>query len=176
MTELFLLLLVIVLLICALLAGSVARRARERAGLPEGRVLYSDSGRERRPQEALISLKYGLKGRPDYLVETAEGIVPVEVKSSICPASGRPHDSHVMQLACYCLLVEEATNTPAAYGLIRYRDREVRIEYTTELRDRLLALLAEMQRAKEALTVHRSHAQARRCAGCGFRDVCDEAL
>ena len=175
MTELIIVLL-IVLLISALALGSRARAARLRAGLPEGNVLYSDTDVDRFRNAALVSREYGLKGRPDYLVETSEGVVPVEIKSSFAPAKGHAYDSHVMQLACYCLLVEETTSADVPYGLIRYRDREERVEYTPELRDRLLSLLAEMREALESPDVHRNHSQARRCARCAFREICDEAL
>jgi CRISPR-associated exonuclease Cas4 len=67
-------------------------------------------------------------------------------------------------------------NAHVPFGIIRYRDGEVSVEYTPELRARLLALLEEIKRARAMPVVHRSHSQARRCAGCGFREVCGEAL
>lgn len=176
MIPAFLLLLILLLLLCAWAAGRLARRERERAPLPPGKVLYSDTGQEKRRAKTLVSVPYGLKGRPDYLVETPSGIVPVEVKSTAFPRSGRPYDAHVMQLACYCLLCEEALGARVPYGLIRYRDGEARVEFTEELRAELLSLLAEMRAAKGAAEVHRSHMQAARCAGCGFRGQCDESL
>jgi CRISPR-associated exonuclease Cas4 len=171
-----LVLLVLALSLCALLALGAARRARRRAALPAGKILYSDTGRESRPQKTLVSVRYGLKGRPDYLIETADGIVPVEIKSAAFPRSGRPHEAHLMQLACYCLLCEETTGLRVPYGLLRYRDREVSVEFDEELRARLLSLLEEMRAAKSLPVIHRSHSQPQRCAACGFRDVCDESL
>lgn len=171
-----LILLLIALLLSALLAYGAARRARHRAQLPSGKILYSDTGPEKRRARTLVSLRHGLKGRPDYLVETEDGIVPVEIKSAAFPRSGRPHEAHIMQLACYCLLCEETTGASVAYGLIRYRDGEARIEFTEELRSRLLSLLDEMRRAKRLAVIHRSHSQPPRCAACGFREVCAESL
>lgn len=173
---LLLTLLVIILLICALAASSAARRARRRTPLPKGKVLYSDTGSEKRPARTLVSRRYGLKGRPDYLLETAEGIVPVELKSAPLPPGGRPYDSHLMQLVCYCLLCEDVLNARVPFGLIRYRDGESRVPYTPELRAQLLALLEEMREARALPVVHRSHAQPRRCARCGFNETCGEAL
>lgn len=159
-----------------MIAARAAIKAREKASLPEGKVLYSDTGREKRPAQTVVSWRHGLKGRPDYIIETAEGIIPVEIKSATCPRSGRPYDSHVMQLICYCLLCEEVMNASVPFGIIRYRDREVRVNYTRELRGRLLSLLGEMRKARESESVHRNHSQAARCAGCGFNEVCGEAL
>ena len=169
-------LLILLLLACALLLRRAADRARDRAALPDGKVIYDDTIRRGRPPETLVSRRHGLKGRPDYLVETGEGTVPVEIKSMAFPRSGRPYEAHVMQLVCYCLLCEEATGAHVPYGLIRYRDGEARVEYTPELRSSLLAQLDEMRGAKASADVHRSHSQPRRCAGCGFREVCGESL
>lgn len=169
-------LLIIVLLASALIVRSAALGVRARTALPAGKILYSDTIREERSSETLISWQHGLKGRPDYLVETTEGIVPIEIKSTFLPRSGRPYDSHVMQLACYCLLCEEAMNARVPFGLIRYRNGEVRVEYTPKLRARLLSLLAEMRKVQSLRIVHRNHSQPRRCAGCGFKDLCGEPL
>jgi CRISPR-associated exonuclease Cas4 len=181
--------LVVVLLLTALAAYAASRRSSKRAGLPRGQLLYSDTGhavgriaatetnREGvRQEKPLISREYNLIGRPDYLVRTDEGIVPVEVKSTRCPPSGRAYDSHVMQLAAYCLLVEDVVGEDVPYGVIRYSDREVVMDYTPELKDELVALLYEMDEARAAADVHRSHDDARRCAGCSMREACDEAL
>jgi CRISPR-associated exonuclease Cas4 len=102
--------------------------------------------------------------------------VPVEAKSAAVPPDGRPRDSHVAQLAAYCLLVEDVLGATVPYGLIKYRDREVRVEYTPELKEHALALIDEMNDAAFAEEVHRSHEDPRRCAGCSLRDVCTESL
>lgn len=169
-------LLIFILLVCALVIRSAANKAWDRAALPDGKVLYSDTIKQERLSAPLISWRHGLKGRPDYLIETKEGIVPVEIKSTTLPRSGHPYEAHVMQLISYCLLCEEATGAHVPYGLIRYRDGEARVEYTPEIRLRLLSLLDEMRRAKASTVIHRSHSQPRRCAGCGFREVCGESL
>lgn len=179
----------IVLLLVALGAWLAARRGARRADLPEGRIIYSDTGapvgrvapvslneRGERQEKPLLSHHYGLVGRPDYLVQTEEGIVPVEAKSTTCPASGVPYESHLMQLACYCLLVEDTMRASVPFGVIRYRDRQLRVDYTDELRESLLELLAEMREARQASDVHRSHEEAARCAACSYREICVESL
>ncbi len=178
-----------VLVFAAWFAGRAARRESERSGLPKGSVIYSDTskpvgriapaevGREGVKQERpLRSETLGLVGRPDYLIETGGGVVPVEAKSAVVPPDGRPRDSHVAQLAAYCLLVEDVLGASVPYGLIKYRDRKVRVEYTPELKESALALIEEMNDAAHADEVHRSHEDPRRCAGCSLRDVCTESL
>ena len=184
----FLSLLFVLLLLAAGGAWLAARRGARRADLPEGRVIYSDTGapvgriapiafdeRGEAQEKPLLSHRYGLVGRPDYLVRTGEGVVPVEAKSTRCPANGVPYESHLMQLACYCLLVEEA-GMEVPYGVIRYRDRQLRVDYTDELREALLALLAEIRAARKAPDVGRSHDETARCAACSYREICDESL
>ena len=179
----------IVLLLVALAALLAARRASRRAGLPRGQLLYSDTGfpvgrlssiernqHGERQERPLVSRRYGLTGRPDYLVRTDEGVIPIEVKSTRRPANGRAYDSHVMQLAAYCLLAEDLIGRDVPYGVIRYSDGEIIIDYTLELRDELMALLEEMREARFADDVHRSHGDARRCSGCRMKEICTESL
>jgi CRISPR-associated exonuclease Cas4 len=181
--------LLLLLVLGSVLASVAARRESKRVGLPAGSLLYSDTGkpvgrlaptevgREGQKQERpLRSETLCLVGRPDYLIETDEGVVPVEAKSSAAPPGGRPRDSHVLQLAAYCLLVEDVLGATVPYGLVKYRDGEARVEYTDELRGRALALVEEMKDAADAEEVHRSHEEPRRCAGCSLREVCTESL
>jgi CRISPR-associated exonuclease Cas4 len=185
----YLLLSSFILFLIALAAYVASRRADRLTGLPSGRLIYSDTGnpvatlgplieseRGVKQERPLVSQVYGLTGRPDYLVRTSDGIVPVEAKSTKCPASGRPYDSHVMQLAAYCLLVESTLAAEVSYGVIKYSDREIIVDYTEELRDELITLLKEMRAAREAEDVHRSHQDIRRCSKCSMREVCTESL
>ncbi|HEX7958063.1 MAG TPA: PD-(D/E)XK nuclease family protein, partial [Pyrinomonadaceae bacterium] len=189
----WLLLLLVLLVAAAALAFAAAARESGRAGLPKGSVIYGDTyrpvgrvapavvGPEGRKQERpLVSRALGLTGRPDYLIEVEGGVVPVEAKSTACPPGGRPYDSHLAQLAAYCLLVEDVLGRTVPYGLVKYRDREVRVEYTPEMREHALALIEAMKYDAEASAfgaeVHRSHEDPRRCGGCSLRDVCTESL
>ena len=186
-------LLLFLFLAAAFIAARASALESRRAGLPAGALLYSDTGRPvgrlapteigrdgRKQEKPLVSETLRLIGRPDYLIEADGGVVPVEVKSTASPAGGRPYDSHLAQLAAYCLLVEDVLGARVPYGLVKYRDREVRVEYTPELRETALALMADMNEdmraSAEGREVHRSHDDRRRCAGCSLRDVCTESL
>jgi CRISPR-associated exonuclease Cas4 len=81
-----------------------------------------------------------------------------------------------MQLAAYCLLVEETSGTPPPYGLLRYAERTFRLDYTPHVREELLALIDQMRVDLEEAECARSHDDARRCQGCGFFERCGEAL
>ena len=162
------------LLVAALALWLWARRGREAAGLPSGQVVYVDTGAWQRNEKPLFSNTYQLTGKPDYLVRERNRIIPVEVKSRAAPDA--PYLSHVLQLAAYCLLVEDTLGAAAPYGYVHYRDRTFKVEFTRALRDELLLLLKDMRRAGHARQVHRSHDNANRCAHCGFQEVCGESL
>jgi CRISPR-associated exonuclease Cas4 len=174
-----------ILAVAALLGGWLAlrqaTRTRQAAGLPSGRVVYADTGGWRPADAPFFSATYGLTGKPDYLVETRDGLIPIEVKSSAAPS--HPYSSHVLQLAAYCLLVEETTGQAPPYGLIKYADAVFEVDYTPTLRQELLTLLNVMQhlraqsnRQRAHSGVPRSHDEPRRCAGCGYRQICDQSL
>jgi len=149
-------------------------RRRKRAGLPAGKVVYSDTGIHRELEKPLYDRSLGLTGRPDYLVEQGNFLIPVEVKSM--PAPPVPYDSHVLQLAAYCLLVERQMGKRAPYGWLRYANRTIRIDFTPQLKNHLLDLLAEIRRAERRGLPDRSHQSPARCRACGFREICDQSL
>jgi CRISPR-associated exonuclease Cas4 len=167
----------LILLACALILlwGGMfllkrARHLREQTGLPQGQVIYADTRAWNRCERPLFSRRYLLTGRPDYLVNNGGTKIPVEVKSTSCPSS--PYRSHVLQLAAYCLLVEEEYGQPPPYGIIKYRDQTYAIEYTAQLRAQLLSVLAEMRQNLTADDVSPSHANPNRCRSCGYREEC----
>jgi CRISPR-associated exonuclease Cas4 len=167
-------LLALSLTLLALAAWLWARYLRRQAGLPSGHVLYADTGAWRRLEQPLFSGRYMLAGKPDYLVADSAHLIPIEVKSSSCPST--PYTSHKLQLAAYCLLVEDACGKAPPYGLLKYRDGTVTVEYTPSLRNALLATLQAMRQDHHAGGVSRSHDHLARCRACGFQLHCTEAL
>ena len=151
------------------------RRRILRSGVPDGRVVCQDADRRRNLERPLVSPRYGLIGNPDYLVETASGLIPVELKSRDCARSG-PYASDAAQLTAYCVLVEDSLGVTPSHGIVQYADRSWPISYTAKRRKRILLIVDEMREARQFQTVHRDHEQAGRCRACGYRAVCDEAL
>jgi CRISPR-associated exonuclease Cas4 len=166
--------LAILLLIGGLVLLWLASRRRKELGLPAGRIIYADTSAWGEVQEPLYDRALGLTGRPDYLVQKGKYTIPVEVKSS--QVSHAPYDSHIFQLAAYCLLVESAYGMRPPYGILHYPNRTYAIDYTRQLETSLLDLLEEIRSQERSKEVNRSHDQAARCARCGFRSICDQAL
>jgi CRISPR-associated exonuclease Cas4 len=141
--------LLIGLCLCVLLAGVVllivlSRRAAHFGSLAGTRI-YQDS--PQRPGELLFASSLPLCGKPDYLIKTPEGIVPVEYKSGRT-APPVPYQNHVFQLMAYCLLVAEHYGSRPAHGILKYQDREFTIAYTAAYEEELRRIVAEMVQLK----------------------------
>jgi len=158
----------------ALLLLWLSTRQRRGLGLPEGRLLYEDSGDQRRLEEPLFAEDLNLVGKPDYLIQSKQGLIPVEVKTGRTPQ--RPFESHVFQLAAYCALMERNFQQRPVYGIIKYPERSFEVEFTQTLERQLVSLLAEMQTDLGSGELHRSHQAPARCRACGYGQLCDERL
>jgi len=147
---------------------------RMEAGLPGGRIIYSDTRGWGKVEKPLYYSELELTGKPDYLIEQNGRIIPVEVKSGRAPEA--PYDSHIFQLAAYCLLVEKNFDTRPPYGIIHYENKDFAVDYTTDLENALIDILVDMKRDDHKRDVARSHEQSARCARCGYRNTCDQRL
>ncbi len=163
-----------ILLCLAALLFWLALRLRRTTGIPWQRVAASDTGGFQPLDRPLFARRYGLTGKPDYLLRHGQTFVPVEVKPT--RQAHEPYQSDIWQLMAYCVLVEETTGRAPPYGLLRYATDAFRIAYTSAVRDELLALLDDMRSDLDAPDCARSHNEPRRCAGCGFADMCAESL
>ena len=162
-------------LLLALILLWQSSRQQKDAGLPGGRVIYTDTRAWGAPlAEPLFNKGLGLTGKPDYLVEQKGQIIPVEVKSGRAPES--PYDSHIYQLAAYCLLVEKTYGKRPPYGIIHYPSRTFAVDYTPALESSLLDLLADIRRDETRAEADCSHAEPARCRRCGFHRVCEQKL
>lgn len=149
-------------------------RQQKSAGLPGGRVIYTDTRGWGKVEKPLFYPALELTGKPDYLVEKDGQLIPVEVKSGRAPEA--PYDSHIFQLASYCLLVEKTYGKRPPYGIIHYETRDFAVEYTKELEIALIDLIGDMKQDDLKGEVDRSHDQPSRCKRCGFREICDQSL
>lgn len=164
-----------ILLLAALGLAAIiwAWQLRRQSGIPWARVTYDDAGR-REIIQPLRSVRYGLVGRPDYVLERRGALIPVEVKPH--RRATAPYHADVMQLVAYCLLVEETSGHRPRFGLLRYAEATFQIVYNDQLRDDLLDTLDQMRDDLVADDCDRDHHEPGRCRGCGFVEVCEQAL
>jgi CRISPR-associated exonuclease Cas4 len=154
-------------------------RTRRSTGLPPGTVVYSDTGKEEAVLQPLVSYRYGIVGKPDYLVEISGGgrrmVVPLEVKSRRQPPVA--DQGHLLQLGAYCLLVEDSYGQRPPHGYLRYSDHTLTVPFSDELRSAVLHSAAAIRSARTAKDVARSHQAVERCRRCGYIESCGaEAL
>jgi CRISPR-associated exonuclease Cas4 len=152
----------------------ISGQQRRATGLPAGRVVYSDHSEWGEIETPLYDPTFNLTGKPDYLVERSDEIIPVEVKSSRLKSA--PYDSHIYQLAAYCLLIEQTFSIKPAYGILNYVNQDIAVDYTPELEQSLIDTIREMRSLSRRRNIDRSHESANRCRGCGFNSVCDQAI
>ena len=155
-----------------LLAWSRLQRAR--AGLPVGEVVYADTSNWQRCERPLYSQTHRLSGKPDYLVRERRRLVPIEVKPG--RRASRPYEGDILQLAAYCLLVDEEFGQRPPYGYLKYEQQVFRIEYNRDLEGELLQYLERLRQDAAASDVAPSHREPQRCLACGHREHCQQRL
>lgn len=171
---------IITCLLLALVLLWVSGRQMRSAGIPVGKIISSDTTQWQPVENPLYAPSLGLTGRPDYLIQHDDELIPVEVKSARRPVRG-PYDSHILQLGAYCLLVDETYGIRPSHGILHYthpggQSMTYTIPYTSALEDETMAVIQHIQTQSLRGGVDRSHESHARCAGCGFRSRCDQAL
>jgi CRISPR-associated exonuclease Cas4 len=161
-----------VVLYFALKRHNTADAKKTQQGI-KGEVKYVDDAEAKQRSEVLLSDLHNLSGRPDYILKINNKFIPVEIKTGRVPKG--PLFSHIIQLACYMLIIENNFGTPP-YGILRYGDREHKIDYNEDLRRTLLEKIAEMRTILRTNEAHRNHRRPGKCRSCSRRDKCPERL
>ena len=126
---------------------------------------------EKIKNKTYYSKKYGLTGKPDEVRNISGEIIPVEVKSTLY--KGRIYPSHILQVAAYCLLIEEDTGRRPPYGIIKYKDHEETVYYTKELQRNLLTQIKLIrQENPEENDLPPICEDQRKCRHCGYNYKC----
>lgn len=146
--------------------------ARTKYRIASGSVVYVDSEREK--PKLFISKRYGLSGRPDAVLLEGDVHVPVEVKTGRSPKG--PLFSHILQIAAYCLLMEEEYGKAPPHGVIRYGDTSHEIEYNEDLKKLVVDKMTQMRACIVKGEAHRNHNRPGKCVHCSRRSVCPERL
>jgi CRISPR-associated exonuclease Cas4 len=162
------------LILSGILLFWISTRQRRSTGLPAGRLIYSDHKQWGKIETALYDPTYNLTGKPDFIVESNRGLIPVEVKSG----RGRqaPYDSHIYQLAAYCLLIDQTFGIRPEYGILHYSNKDFAVDYTPTLEHSVINLIREIRALGRKRTIDRSHESLNRCQNCGFNAICDQSL
>lgn len=128
----------------------------------------------RRFQVWMRSPRLGLSGRVDLLIETADGMFPVDFKDTTAPI----RHNHRVQLCAYAILIEETFRRPVRVGFI-YRvprsdvaEVEMSLELRTETEETIQAIrtLIRSECMPEATPVRA------RCTDCEYRNYCGDVF
>ena len=144
---------------------------QSRYNIPEAKIIYTDLDK---PAKPLFSKRFKVSGKPDYIVKSKDKYIPIEIKST---AADKPYKSHILQLAAYCLLIEEKFNVAVEFGIIEYANgSQYRITYDVPLKFEVRKTLAAMRDYLKSGAVERNHESPARCRACSFREVCKDAI
>jgi len=153
------------------LSFSHAARKLKRELNIKGKIEYVDIDHS----ELLVSEKYGISGRPDYVLMAEGAVIPVEEKTGRIPRG--PLFSHILQVGAYCLLLEEKTGKNVPYGILKYGTDQHIIEFDEMLRKTLMQKVIEMKNIVDGIQpAHRNHNRPSKCTGCSRHDICPERL
>ena len=166
--------LAVILAIIGIILLWVSSKQKREVGLPAGKIIFADHNQWTKVENALYDPTFNLTGKPDYIIDTDRGLIPVEVKSG--KISSGPYDSHIYQLAAYCLLIEQTFGTRPEYGILHYSNQDIQIDYTKDLQDKTIEILREIRSITRKKSINRSHHSAARCQKCGYNSICEEAL
>lgn len=176
--------LAVTIIILALVAIWQSSRLLKKEGLPEGKLVYSDTHLWQSVVTPLFDQELGLTGKPDYIIKKGHEIIPVEIKSG--GGNSTPRDSHIYQLAAYCYLIQKTFEQRPAYGIIHYtcgNEKSIKnnsqtytINYTKQLETTLLTAINQIRSSENHREIPRSHHSPSRCKRCGYRTNCDQRL
>lgn len=124
--------------------------------------------------KAWFSKRYMLTGKPDgvYVDSRSSRTIPYEFKSTQKPKRGA-YDSHLMQLAAYCLLCNEVYEQDTPYGILQYAAAApTRIPFDKALKKKLLRQLREIDRLKSG-RVPAIEPEPARCLRCNVKHQCE---
>jgi len=140
-----------------------ARRTLRRYRLGEG---------ERRFHVWLKSAALGLSGIVDLLIVAPGACYPVDFKYT----RDRPRRNHIIQLAAYALLVEDAMQIPVpmAFVYLTPSDQLIRINVTDRLKGIVHTRLAGIRQMVQEGILPKPTPVRARCEECEFRNYCGD--
>jgi CRISPR-associated exonuclease Cas4 len=144
---------------------------RKKYNIEKCGIDYVDFGKS---SSLLVSKKYGLNGKPDYIITDKEGRhMPVEVKTGEKPRY--PYFSHIVQIGVYSLLVEDLYGQCPG-GYLRYGDKMFFIRLNEKLRKTIKENRSNLLKGLQKGSMHRNHTRKGKCKNCSMRENCPEKL
>lgn len=144
---------------------------RKEYKIKRSRIDYVDYGKS---NKLLVSKRYGLSGRPDYIISDKKGRhMPVEIKTGVKPRY--PYFSHIVQIGVYGFLVEDLYGYCPG-GLLRYKDKTFFIELDEKLGRTIKEIRINLLNDLKNGSMHRNHERRGKCKNCSMRENCPEKI
>ena len=127
---------------------------------------------QRRFHVWLSSRRIGLSGKLDLLIDSPEGLFPVDFKMT----TGRPHKNHIAQLCGYALLVEDCYNRAVTKGFVYLipKNDAVVFDLTEERKAEAGAIIGEIRQMIEKEQMPPPTPVRNRCTDCEYRNYCGD--
>ena len=121
----------------------------------------------------LVSERFCLRGRPDYIIFQDRENIPVEEKTGKTPKG--PYFSHIMQMAAYIVLVNDNMGN-CHRGRIKYKTTDFEIVLDSKTRKTFFEIRDRIDDCERTGEVHRNHNREGKCRGCSRKEDCPESL
>jgi len=160
----------VILLAYAIRIRLTVRAEKKSYGILDGMILYSDLNV---PAVPLFSKRSRLTGKPDYIVQKKNRYIPVEVKSG---GGAHPRQSHVLQLAAYCQILEDTSGVFVPEGILVYNNVPYTIAFDPKLRFELESVMKTMRTSLRNGVIKRNHQEPGRCHHCSMKRYCTDVV
>ncbi|MGL4345972.1 MAG: CRISPR-associated protein Cas4 [Cellulosilyticaceae bacterium] len=152
-----------------LLRPSISYKNKAVSGMALGRMIYSDEV----GGKLLVSDKYGLQGKPDFIFETlfTHRLVPFEIKSGQCKDT-EPHEGDLMQLVAYFVIIQEVYGKKPPFGKLVYQNKTFKVRNTLGLRHSLKDTVRQMHKMLEGHSSLQASPSFAKCRNC----VCQKTV
>lgn len=135
---------------------------------------YGLSNGKREFHKQLYSGKYGLSGKIDLLIKTAEHYYPVDFKYT----TSNPHKNHLYQLLGYAIILEDIYRCRVDKGFVYLIPKEdaVVFDLSDDLKDDTKNLLSEMRNMIHCQQIPPPVNSPTKCLDCEYRNFCGDVL
>jgi CRISPR-associated exonuclease Cas4 len=122
----------------------------------------------------LSSDRLGLAGKLDLVIDSPEGLFPVDFKFT----TGRPHRNHIYQLCGYALLLEDcyARHVDKGFVYLIPKNDAVVVDLTPDLKSETMEVLGEIRQMVEKEKMPQPTPVRNRCTDCEYRNFCGDVF
>ena len=135
-----------------------------------GRDLWENLSPKYFSEFPMLSESLSLKGKADRILFSDNELIPFELKTR---EVDRVFESDELQLAAYCLLLEEKFKRKVDFGILEAGNKQFQIFFTQELRDKIPSLINELNSVLITKTA-RFPSNFAKCQSCKLKKECEE--